>query len=508
MLTFRDINTTIEEGNAETKAKKNDYVTKLGKEKAVEYAKNMSTEKDPVSPESLGSGSDKKNTQRGRAALKPRKHVRVKDILNAKRLDDKFRKEEAENLQELSTKTKRSYIKAAVNDKSDADYHAGKLTGKGIKNDNQDYPSTADTFKKASINSAIRRSEKRTKGINTAASKLGEDFQEFFNAVTEHLDLTEEELAELSKATLSSYLRKAETSAMKDAKKGNRHLNAAYAAKFDGDEAGEKNHRDKAKLHHDKSDKRISHITTADTKLREDFQNVFDAMVEHLDLSDDDLQELSNATLGRYIGKATTSSRKEYRQANTHMNAAAAATGTNRPADAKELRAKAVPHYKKSDKRNNNILTAVKKMNEKDFDTMFDAMTEHLEIEGDLQELKKTTLASYVKKANNQSNFDAANSGIKTARGDFEGAKKFGAKTAKRERGISNAADKLAKEDIDLTEDEYADRAKEDMRKHKENKANLMTSARKELEAAMNKKKAERSSNIYDRIKSKTKQAV
>lgn len=82
----------------------------------------------------------------------------------------KMKKEEVENIDELSKKTLGSYVKKAVDDKSDADFHAGRLA----KTDDEDkvHGAIADRFKKASANQAIRRSERRSAGINAAVKKI------------------------------------------------------------------------------------------------------------------------------------------------------------------------------------------------------------------------------------------------------------------------------------------------------------------------------------------------
>jgi Protein of unknown function (DUF5661) len=84
-----------------------------------------------------------------------------------------------ETIIELKKSTLKSYIKHAVDDKSDADYHAGNVTGKqsaqGFHDENEVNSASADRFKNASIDSALTRSSKRTKGINNAVKKLAKE---------------------------------------------------------------------------------------------------------------------------------------------------------------------------------------------------------------------------------------------------------------------------------------------------------------------------------------------
>lgn len=87
----------------------------------------------------------------------------------------KMKKEEtdstaAEPLKELHKKTYGRYIKLAVDDKSDADFHAGHHAG--TDDEDKVHGASADRFKTASVNQAIRRSERRSAGINAAVKKI------------------------------------------------------------------------------------------------------------------------------------------------------------------------------------------------------------------------------------------------------------------------------------------------------------------------------------------------
>lgn len=93
---------------------------------------------------------------------------------------NRFNVKEETVLNELKKTTLQSYRDKAINDKSDADYYAGHITGqqkvKGGNNDNQDYNTFgAERFKSTSINKALRRAEKRGKGIKMANKKIEEE---------------------------------------------------------------------------------------------------------------------------------------------------------------------------------------------------------------------------------------------------------------------------------------------------------------------------------------------
>lgn len=103
--------------------------------------------------------------------------------------DEEFEDEiDEETLDELSKKTLGSYIKKASNDKADAAFDFGKRYHSG------------DTEK------SERTEVKRQKGIARAVNKLTKE-----NAELMGLELSEEELDELSKKTLGSYINKAIT---------------------------------------------------------------------------------------------------------------------------------------------------------------------------------------------------------------------------------------------------------------------------------------------------------
>jgi hypothetical protein len=109
----------------------------------------------------------------------------------------------------------------------------------------------------------------KKKGKKMVPNCVPEDFDAMFDAMTEHLDLTEEELAELSKATLGSYAKKAAVSRNQNSSKGDTYMD--QAARTD-------NHKDagaperatslraKGQKHYDKQNKRTKGINTALTK--------------------------------------------------------------------------------------------------------------------------------------------------------------------------------------------------------------------------------------------------
>jgi len=92
--------------------------------------------------------------------------------LKFKQMGPKKVSESVEQLDELSRKTLGSYVKKAVPEKSDADWNLGILAHK--RNENQDYP--LPTGGKSSVNKLLRKTEKRGKGILTAAKKMSESY--------------------------------------------------------------------------------------------------------------------------------------------------------------------------------------------------------------------------------------------------------------------------------------------------------------------------------------------
>jgi hypothetical protein len=104
------------------------------------------------------------------------------------------------------------------------------------------------------------------------------------------LELSEEELDELSKKTLASYATKASSSSHKNST-SNLSSRAAYKLATNGEDDGEKEDR--------KSFMRSKGIATAIKKLTKE-----NAELMGLELSEEELDELSKKTLSSYLGKA------------------------------------------------------------------------------------------------------------------------------------------------------------------------------------------------------------
>lgn len=96
----------------------------------------------------------------------------VNKILKRVKTADKILKTEGvEVVNEISAKMAGSYIKKAVNSKSDADFSLGMHHDK--QNENQHYRAVGDKGSyMASVNQLLRKTEKRSKGISMATDKL------------------------------------------------------------------------------------------------------------------------------------------------------------------------------------------------------------------------------------------------------------------------------------------------------------------------------------------------
>ena len=141
----------------------------------------------------------------------------------------------------------------------------------------------------------------------------------------------------------------------------------------------------------------------------------------------EELDEVSKATLGRYINKAKDSiDTASYRQGNRE-----ALGGSSRPLE------------RKLTKRHKGIETAVKKLTKEEAEQ--------------IDELSKTTLGSYVKKATNQAFSKGFTGGSMMVRGDMnrdseeeKAGEKNVHKAIKRVSGVTKATNKLTQEEQDF----------------------------------------------------------
>lgn len=309
-------------------------------------------------------------------------------------------------LQELSRKTLGSYIKKASDEKSDADYHAGKITTT-TRNDNQHYPYFGDTKKfrlGASINQAIRHSEKRGKGIKMAADKLSENIQAGA-AVRRKANYTS--LDKESRTSLAADI--AASKARRQAKQET-HL-GALAKQFRADRDSKKSGDDEKK--------KARQLARSDMKTHKE---------------DIDLQELSKKTLGSYIQKAS-------HNRNRHSNVA---QGDPLGSEGYEGRMWAK-------KRTVGITWAKNSLARKEYSSA--RKKAGLKEDIDLQELSAHTLHRYIHKASRDGVKKAFKSGTLSYRAGSnfgniaQQRDKLNHKVSNRAKGIGAAAHKIIKTD-------------------------------------------------------------
>lgn len=312
----------------------------------------------------------------------------------------------------------------------------------------EDYLSTASNYMQGEMNEETDLEENakivahlskrygdniRKSHVVSAANDFGVDASKLAKAVRKKLGKTmlgeEEQIDELSKATMGRYVNKAAT------KMGSQGVTAGL--KIAADEKSSKNFKDMGK--------REKGIKLAVKKLtKED--------VEQID-------ELSNRTLGSYVKKA----KKELSSSDYHVGRAVGARETGQKSNfSPELERKLT---KRGKKRYHGIDKAVDKMMTKEESEQID-------------EISKTTLGSYVKKAsgaeqpkNVMSPKNVPLTKIAAYQGDSETGhfgKRFNQHTydkaerlrKNRETGIKRAVDKLTKEEVEITEASVADVAK------------------------------------------------
>jgi hypothetical protein len=284
--------------------------------------------------------------------------------------DPKKTNEEVEELDELSNDTLRSYRMKA---KSIAD-HGGKMRTKGRE-------------------LAGRKSYGgRMAGVEKAKVMATEDV---------------EQLDELSPERLTKYKKQAEKQSGKLMKTMRKHFDKAGRVGLSGrtDAAKSEKHTELGRAAYGKALKRSAGAAMASKKLAKE-------EIEQVD-------EISKATMGRYINKAKDS-----------IDSASYRQGAHRGDIGS-------PRYnnleKKLSKRHKGIETAVKKLTKEESEN--------------LDELSKATMGRYINKAATKMGSQGVTAGLKIA-ADEKSSKNF-KDMGKREKGISRAVKKLTKEDID-----------------------------------------------------------
>lgn len=364
-----------------------------------------------------------------------------------------------EILDELDKKTLKSYVKKATTSADRAWAKADKEEDKAMATDGEKYPEKQARHNNAAID-AIKVWRKRDSGLGMAKKKLKEDSDEFvefdveqilsvnedtievmFEEGIETFDL--EQIDELSKKTLGSYIKKASKNLDDYSHYSGRQFGRAEAGNAETNiELGKKYGKVSAK--------RVKGIAKATDKLtKEETEN---------------LDELSKGTLGNYINKSAADIEKHADKAGRD------------PFDTNST--------KKALKRQRGIATAVRKLTKEDAEDLDEgrgkkgrlkqankrdhqedewgtekknhkmkiskpqkSFAEESEIDEEtLDEISKKTLGSYIKKAKND------HSDLKTYADNMvtpEFVKKAKRKMNNRSSGIDKAVDKLTKEEVE-----------------------------------------------------------
>ena len=265
-----------------------------------------------------------------------------------------------------------------------------------------------------------------------AMTKLGED-----------VELDEEQLDELSKGTLGSYIKKAgqhrvrlagaerdlddKDTALQRAKHG------ADDATYDALSKAQDTMRKQRYKVSDKSQQRAQGISRAVNRLTKEEAEQILASEEF-----EQLDEISKATLTSYISKAAADvSDKRAKSLDSWNKYQDASVGSVRRKNAKDFE----KHQDAAEKRAGNIGKAAAKLSK---------ATESVEIdEEQLDELSKSTLSSYIKKATSGTRGVAASAYETGAKSGTPASSTAFKTTMKRIKGVEKASDKLAKEDVE-----------------------------------------------------------
>ena len=331
----------------------------------------------------------------------------VNRSVGLRRATDKITKEEVEELDELNKSTLASYAKKATDD-----------AALRARFDNRDQPSVS------------KKTIQRLHGAKKAIDKLAKEeftLEDFSLEEIEEFMVSEdfEQLDELSKATLGSYVNKAHDQL--------RHHSYQLGSRYAKDFGPASDHEAKYKR---KENNRTQGMKTAINKLTKEEFTLEDFSLEEIEdfmMSEDfdQLDELSKKTLGSYVDKAKQSVVDTKRAAGQAAHQAFKNEKRSPSAQIKHLNAR-------------DALNAAAKKREAGI-SKANARLANEAVE-ELDELSKSTLGSYVKKAS----VDAAHKATEWASG--QGAKKL-IKSHSRIKNIEKATDKLTNEDLDFTEE-------------------------------------------------------
>ena len=172
----------------------------------------------------------------------------------------------------------------------------------------------------------------------------------------------------------------------------------------------------------------------------------------------DQLDEISKETLASYIPKAAKSSRIHGMISTDYKNAA---QRKKNPGLKRALDSLSTKYKQKAWKREDNIAKAVDKLTKEDLELTMDELVEYMQTEAwkKMDEVSKSTLSSYVKKSHDQLMKHTGSVNMKFGRGDKDAVaysldKTALRKTANRTKGMDQALNRLAKEDVDFEQTE------------------------------------------------------
>ena len=306
--------------------------------------------------------------------------------------------EEVEDLDELSKKTLAAYAMSAS---SDAVKNQRKQSNyQRVGDDDDEAPGTQKLYTRMA-NKAGEKKVKRLSGIATALSKLAKE-------EVENID-------ELSKKTLGSYVKGAkfdaiqQTYAKKNAEAEKKDLNREYPNI-------KRTHPDYEKVS-DKYYKADSDYEKADNRMIKRSRGINKAVDKLTKEEVEDLDELSKKMLGSYAQAATMDAAKKGNEVAKIGNNLAALAHPMSPLN-------------KLNKRLAGHAQAINKLTKEEV----------------LDELSKKTLGSYVNKAVTSVHNLGYNAGSKMSSGDVNTGMKSAINSIKRQTNINTAVKKLAKE--------------------------------------------------------------
>jgi predicted transcriptional regulator len=285
----------------------------------------------------------------------------------------------------------------------------------------EDYISTASNYMQGEMNEEKmpfdgpyrkvgERKDKYGNTIKNAAKHLA---KKAMNAQTQKNEEVEV-IDELSKKTMGSYVKKASGAEQPKNVMSPKNVPLTKIAAYQGD--SETGHFGK-RFNQGTYDKAERLRKNRETGIKRAVDKITKEEVEQVD-------EISKATMGRYINKAKDSiDMTSYRSGIKDGTAISSSTPykSNNPLE------------KKLTKRHKGISMAVKKLTKEESEN--------------LDELSKATMGRYINKAATKMGSQGVTAGLKIA-ADEKSSKNF-KDMGKREKGISRAVNKLTKEDID-----------------------------------------------------------